>query len=57
MTRSSNILQAHYCSTTTACGAWVDGDWMSQNGSRDLANSGEDFQEILHHYYRDVTLS
>ncbi|WP_084599363.1 SpoIID/LytB domain-containing protein [Actinoplanes subtropicus] len=57
MTRSGNILQAHYCSTTTACGAWVDGNWMSQYGSRDLANAGDSYQTILRHYFRDVTLS
>ena len=57
MTRSGNILQAHYCSTTTACGAWVDGDWMSQYGSRDLADAGKDYKAILHHYYSDVALS
>jgi peptidoglycan hydrolase-like amidase len=57
MTRSGNILMAHYCSTTTACSAWVDGNWMSQYGSRDLAAAGQDFRTILHHYYRDVVLS
>jgi peptidoglycan hydrolase-like amidase len=57
MTRSGNILQAHYCSTTTACGAWVDGNWMSQYGSRDLANAGDSYQTILRHYYSDVALS
>ncbi|MFB4303106.1 SpoIID/LytB domain-containing protein [Actinomadura sp. NTSP31] len=57
MTRSGNILIAHYCSTTTACGAWVDGNWMSQYGSRDLANAGQDFRTILRHYYTDIALS
>jgi hypothetical protein len=57
MTRSGNILQAHYCSTTTACGGWVDGDWLSQYGSRDLADSGQSYQTILRHYYSDVSLS
>jgi peptidoglycan hydrolase-like amidase len=57
MTRSDKILMAHYCSTTTACGAWVDGDWMSQYGSRDLANAGDDYRTILRHYYRDIALS
>ncbi|MEV4705397.1 peptidase inhibitor family I36 protein [Actinoplanes sp. NPDC049316] len=57
MTRSGNILQAHYCSTTTACGGWVDGDWLSQYGSRDLANAGKSYQTILRHYYDDVALS
>ncbi|GAA4640574.1 hypothetical protein GCM10023196_106650 [Actinoallomurus vinaceus] len=57
MTRSDRILLAHFCSTTTACGAWVDGDWMSQYGSRDLANAGDGYQTILHHYYRDIALS
>ncbi len=57
MTRSGNILAAHYCSTTTACSGWVDGNWMSQYGSRDLANSGQDFRAILRHYYSDIALS
>ncbi|MEV1110438.1 SpoIID/LytB domain-containing protein [Micromonospora sp. NPDC049751] len=57
LTRSGNILRAHYCATTTACGGWVDGDWMSQYGSRDLANSGSSYQAILRHYYRDVVIS
>ena len=42
MTRSGNILQAHYCSTTTACGSsYQSGNWMSQYGSRDQANAGQ----------------
>ncbi|RGC68526.1 Stage II sporulation protein [Micromonospora sp. MW-13] len=57
MTRSGNILQAHYCATTTACGGWVTGDWLSQYGSRDLANSGKNYQAILHYYYSNVALS
>ncbi|MFC5926494.1 peptidase inhibitor family I36 protein [Micromonospora vulcania] len=57
LTRSGNILQAHYCATTTACGGWVDGDWLSQYGSRDLANAGNGYQTILRHYYRDVAIS
>jgi hypothetical protein len=54
LTRSGNILQAHYCSTGTACGAWQDGNWMSQYGSRDLARSGHGYATILRHYYRDT---
>jgi len=57
MTRGGDILQAHYCSTTTACGAWVTGDWMSQFGSRDLANAGDSYSTILHHYYSNVVLT
>jgi hypothetical protein len=57
MTRSGNILQAHYCATTTECGGWVDGDWLSQYGSRDLANAGKSYSAILRHYYSDVTVS
>ena len=57
MTRSGNILQAHYCSTTTACGGWVDGDWMSQYGSRDQANAGSGYAAILKSYYTDIVLS
>ncbi len=57
MTRSGNILQAHYCSTTTACGAWVDGDWMSQYGSRDQANAGKSYSTILKYYYDGIVLA
>ncbi|WP_239082521.1 peptidase inhibitor family I36 protein [Actinoplanes teichomyceticus] len=57
MTRGGDILQAHYCATTTECPAWVDGDWMSQYGSRDLANAGRDHRAILRHYYSDMALS
>jgi peptidase inhibitor family I36/stage II sporulation SpoD-like protein len=57
MTRSGNILQAHYCSTTTACGAWVDGDWMSQYGSRDQANAGKGYAAILRYYYDGIVLT
>ncbi|WP_410812164.1 peptidase inhibitor family I36 protein [Micromonospora sp. 067-2] len=57
MTRSGNILQAHYCATATACGGWVDGDWLSQYGSRDLANAGNSYQAILRRYYSDVAIS
>jgi hypothetical protein len=57
MTRSGNILQAHYCSTTTACGAWVDGDWLSQYGSRDQAKAGKSYSTILRHYYDGIVLA
>jgi peptidoglycan hydrolase-like amidase len=57
MTRSGNILQAHYCATTTACGAWVDGDWMSQYGSRDQASAGKGYATILKSYFDDVVLT
>ncbi|MFF4237733.1 SpoIID/LytB domain-containing protein [Actinomadura geliboluensis] len=57
MTRSGKILQAHYCSTTTACGGWVTGDWMSQYGSRDKANAGWGYARILKAYYSGIALS
>ncbi|MDI6104289.1 SpoIID/LytB domain-containing protein [Actinoplanes sp. NEAU-A12] len=57
MTRNGNILRAHYCATTTACGAWENGNWLSQYGSRDLANAGKNYQAILRHYYSGVALS
>ncbi|MBX6766241.1 MAG: peptidase inhibitor family I36 protein [Actinomadura rubrobrunea] len=57
MTRNGKILQAHYCSTTTACGGWVDGDWMSQYGSRDKANAGWSYDRILKYYYSGITIS
>jgi hypothetical protein len=54
LTRSGNVLQAHYCSTSTACGAWQDGNWMSQYGSRELARAGRGYATILTRYYRDA---
>jgi hypothetical protein len=57
LSRSGNVLQAHYCSTTTACGAWVDGNWLSQYGSADLARNGAGYATILRHYYRDARVS
>jgi hypothetical protein len=57
MTRSGKILQAQYCSTTTACGHWVTGDWMSQYGSRDKADDGQNHLTILKAYYTRIVLS
>ncbi|GAA3239659.1 SpoIID/LytB domain-containing protein [Actinocorallia longicatena] len=57
MTRGGSILEAHYCSTTTACGGWVTGDWMSQYGSRDKANAGSGYAAILKSYYSGIVLT
>ncbi len=57
MTRGGDILQAQYCSTSTACGGWTTGNWMSQYGSRDLANDGDSYATILHHYYANIVLT
>ncbi|MGH3242723.1 MAG: SpoIID/LytB domain-containing protein, partial [Spirillospora sp.] len=56
MTRGDKILQAHYCATETACGAWQNGNWMSQYGSRDKANAGWGYARILKHYYNRIAL-
>ncbi|GAB2824851.1 hypothetical protein GCM10022221_23590 [Actinocorallia aurea] len=56
MTRSGKILEAHYCSTTTACGGWVTGDWMSQYGSADQAAAGAGYAAILRSYYSGIVL-
>ena len=56
LTRGGKVLQAQYCSTTTACGAWVNGDWMSQYGSRDKANAGWSYARILKFYYTGIAL-
>lgn len=38
MTRDGHVLQAHYCSSSTACpSGWVDGDWLSQTGTENMA--------------------
>jgi Stage II sporulation protein/Peptidase inhibitor family I36 len=58
MTRSGNILQAHYCATTTACGSsWVKGNWLSQTGSRDQARAGKGYATILRYYYTSIALT
>ncbi|WP_433229151.1 SpoIID/LytB domain-containing protein [Actinomadura formosensis] len=57
MTRGGKIFQAQYCSTTTACGGWVTGDWMSQYGSRDKAKAGWSYSRILKAYYSGIVLS
>ena len=57
MTRSGNILQAHYCATDTACGAWVSGNWMSQYGSRDQAKAGKSYTTILRSYYSGIVIT
>src|SRR5215217_2269270 len=56
MTRSGNIFQAQYCSTSTACGAWVAGNWLSQTGSRDQARAGKGYRAILRFSYRDIVI-
>ncbi|MBP2708191.1 peptidase inhibitor family I36 protein [Microbispora sp. RL4-1S] len=56
MTRSGKIFKAQYCSTTTACGNWVTGDWMSQTGSRDKAKAGWSYSRILRNYYNGIAL-
>ena len=55
--RGGGVLQAHYCSTSTACGAWVDGDWMSQHGTQALARQGDDYATILRHYYSGISIT
>ncbi|MEW9527431.1 SpoIID/LytB domain-containing protein [Microbispora sp. NPDC049125] len=56
MTRNGQIFKAQYCSTTTACGNWVTGDWMSQTGSRDKAKAGWSYSRILKSYYKGIVL-
>jgi peptidoglycan hydrolase-like amidase len=56
LTRSGKIFRAQYCATTTACGNWVTGDWMSQYGSRDKARAGWSYSRILRHYYTGIAL-
>ncbi|MEU8381782.1 SpoIID/LytB domain-containing protein [Streptosporangium sp. NPDC048865] len=57
MTRGGSVFRAQYCATTTACGHWVTGDWMSQTGSRDKARTGWSASRILRHYYRGIVLT
>ncbi len=55
MHRSGKIFIAHYCATTTACPAYQQGEWMSQNGSRDQAAAGKGYQTILRSYYDGIS--
>ncbi|MFI7703205.1 SpoIID/LytB domain-containing protein [Nonomuraea sp. NPDC049480] len=57
LTRNGKIFRAQYCATTTACGNWVNGDWMSQYGSRDKARAGWSYSRILQNYYTGIVLS
>ncbi|GGK91576.1 hypothetical protein Sme01_53940 [Sphaerisporangium melleum] len=57
MTRGGKIFKAQYCSTTTACGHWVTGDWMSQNGTRDKAEAGWSHSRIVKYYYKGIVLT
>ncbi|MFG1998682.1 peptidase inhibitor family I36 protein [Spirillospora sp. NPDC048911] len=54
--RNGKIFMAQYCATTTACGAWRTGDWLSQYGSRDKARAGWGYARILKSYYRNITI-
>ncbi|GAA1661505.1 hypothetical protein GCM10009733_068990 [Nonomuraea maheshkhaliensis] len=56
LTRNGKIFRAQYCATTTDCGNWVDGDWMSQKGSRDRANEGWNYAQILRKYYTGIAI-
>ncbi|WP_157249286.1 SpoIID/LytB domain-containing protein [Nonomuraea typhae] len=56
LTRGGRIFNAQYCRTHTECGHWRDGAWMSQMGSRDMANQGRTYREILARYYKGVVL-
>jgi peptidoglycan hydrolase-like amidase len=56
LTRGGKIFRAQYCSTTTACGNWVNGDWMSQYGSRDKARAGWSYSRILKNYYTGIVI-
>ncbi|ROO84873.1 hypothetical protein EDD29_2402 [Actinocorallia herbida] len=56
MTRAGGILEAHHCSTTTACGGWVTGDRMSQYGSRDRAGAGASRSGVLRSYHSGIVL-
>ncbi|PZG26134.1 hypothetical protein C1I98_34110 [Spongiactinospora gelatinilytica] len=56
LTRNGKIFQSQYCQSSKACGMWVDGDWMSQNGSRDLAKKGWGYSRILRSYYKRIAI-
>ncbi|RKS76717.1 SpoIID/LytB domain protein [Actinomadura pelletieri DSM 43383] len=56
MTRGGKIFQAQYCQRPTACPDWRDGNWMSQEGSRDKARAGWNHSQILKHYYWNIAL-
>ena len=58
LTRNGKIFQAQFCATTTACSSWwVDGEWMSQYGSRDKAKAGWSHSRILKYYYKGISIT
>ncbi|ROO90578.1 SpoIID/LytB domain protein [Actinocorallia herbida] len=55
LTLGGKIFQAQYCQNTTACRTWWrDGEWMSQEGSRDKARAGWSYSRILKYYYKGI---
>ncbi|MEO3786168.1 SpoIID/LytB domain-containing protein [Actinocorallia sp. B10E7] len=57
LTKGGKIFQAQYCQNTTACSTWWrNGEWMSQEGSRDRARAGWSHSRILKYYYKGITI-
>ncbi|NOK63972.1 MAG: Peptidoglycan hydrolase (amidase) enhancer domain [Chloroflexi bacterium AL-W] len=66
-TRNSAIFETQYCAgtynnsrTSGQCGenhGFVDGNFMSQNGSHYWANQGKDWQWMLNFYYSNIVIS
>ncbi len=57
LTKGGKIFQAQYCQNTTACRTWWrNGEWMSQEGSRDKARAGWGSAKILKHYYKGIVI-
>ncbi|GAA0961350.1 SpoIID/LytB domain-containing protein [Actinocorallia libanotica] len=57
LTKGGKIFQAQYCQNTTACRTWWrNGEWMSQEGSRDLARKGWSHTKILNYYYKGISI-
>lgn len=57
MSRGGSIFPAHYCSDVGVCGAWVNGDWLSQNGSATMARNGATYRSILTRYYSGIAIT
>ncbi|GAB3663298.1 hypothetical protein GCM10027589_26780 [Actinocorallia lasiicapitis] len=57
LSKNGKVFKAQYCATTTECGNWVNGLWMSQNGSQQKAKAGWSHTRILKFYYKGITLN
>lgn len=56
--KGGKVFSAHYCAVAYQCTYWVDGQWLSQYGSRDMARQpGMTHAKILTKYYAGATVT